>query len=181
MDTSGCCTTQQQIKIIETYFDTKSVLLTLQQRREDFYSEFKGTPWGFPPENHAVFQKKLAFWEHKFCGSSMMTLSSFLTKFRSCKGKLIKIKQNEKHFEDVSQSIDNDLACWIWTIWTMLTTVAFVVHLLHLLSPDIWPRNVELTFYQVYCSCQNLSCIVAVSEELIFWQSSPQWFLSASA
>ena len=37
----------------------------------------------------------------------------------------------------------------------MLTTVAFVRHLLHLLSPQIWPPNVELTFYQVHCSCQK--------------------------
>ena len=63
------------------------------------------------PENqHTVFQKKLAFWEHQFWGSSMMTLSFFLTKFRSCRGKLIKINQNEKPFcEDISQMIENDL------------------------------------------------------------------------
>ena len=40
----------------------------------------------------------------------MMTLSSFLTKFRSCRGKLIKINQKEKPFcEDISQMIENDL------------------------------------------------------------------------
>ena len=62
------------------------------------------------PENqHFVFQKKLAFWEHQFWGSSMMTLSSFLSKFRSCRGKLIKINQNETPFcEDISQRIEND-------------------------------------------------------------------------
>ena len=59
------------------------------------------------------------------------------------------------------------LACQIWTIWTMLTTAAFVGHLLHFLSPEIWSPNVELSFYQVHCSYQNLSCIAAVSEELI--------------
>ena len=55
-----------------------------------------------------------------------MTLSSFLTKFRSCRGKLIKIKQNEKHFVKISvKGLKMTLACWTWTIWTMLTTVDF--------------------------------------------------------
>ena len=40
------------------------------------------------------------------------------------------------------------------------------------LPSEIWPPNVELSFYQVHCSCQNLSCIVAVSEELIWRQST---------
>ena len=92
-----------------------------------------------------------------------MTLSSFLTKFRSCRGKLIKIKQNEKHFVKISvKGLKMTLACWIWTIWKVLTTVAFVGHLLHFLSPAIWPPSVELSFYQVHCSCQNLSCIASV-------------------
>ena len=56
----------------------------------------------------------------------------------------------------------------------MSTTVAFVGHLLHLLAPEIWPPNVELSLYQVHCSCQNLSCIAAVSEELVLRQSTPQ-------
>ena len=82
---------------------------------------------GNPPENqHAVSHKKLAFREHQFWGSSIMNLSSFVTKFKSCRGKLIKIKQNEKSFcEDISQRIEMTLACWTWTIWTMLTTVDF--------------------------------------------------------
>ena len=127
------------------------------------------------PENqHAVSHKKLAYWENHFWESSMMTLSSFPIKFRSCRGKLIKIKQDEKRFVNISfKGLKMTLACWIWMIWTILTTVAFVWHLLHLLSPQIWPPNVELTFYQVHCSCQNLSCIAAVSEELILWQSTP--------
>ena len=135
-----------------------------------------------PPENqHAVSHKKLAYWENHFWGSSMMTLSSFPTKFRSCRGKLIKIKQNEKHFVKISiKGLKMTLACWIWMIWTMSTTAAFVQHLLHLLSSKIWPPNVKLTFYQVHCSCQNLSCIAAVSEELILWQSTPRWFRSAA-
>ena len=44
----------------------------------------------------------------------------------------------------------------------------------------IWPPNVELSFCQVHCSCQNLSCIAAVSEELILWQSTSALFLSAA-
>ena len=43
------------------------------------------------PENqHALSHKKLAFPEHQSWGSFMMILSSLLTKFRSCRGKLIK-------------------------------------------------------------------------------------------
>ena len=128
-----------------------------------------------PPENQQVIShKKLAFQENP--------LSSFLTKFRFCRGKLIKIEQSEKNSLKISfKGLKMTLACWIRMIWTMSTTVAFVRHPLHLLSPKIWPSNVELTFYQVHCSCQNLSCIVAVSEELIFWQSVTQQFLSAAA
>ena len=45
-------------------------------------------------------------------------------------------------------------------------------HLSHFLFPEIWPPNVELSFHQVQCTCQNLSCIVVVSEELILQQST---------
>ena len=56
-----------------------------------------------------------------------MTLSSFLTKFRSCRGKLIKTKQNKKHFVKISfNGSKMTLACWILTIWMMSTTAAFV-------------------------------------------------------
>ena len=136
----------------------------------------------FPRKSFTIFHKKMTFREYQFLGFSMMTLISSLTKFRSCKGKLIKIKQNEKHFMKISvKGLKMTLACWIWTIWTMLTTVAFVRHLLQFLCPEIWPPNVELSFYQVDCSCQNLSCIASVSQELILWQSMPRWFLSAAA
>ena len=147
--------------------------------------------WGFQNlrERHEDFPRKstrhlsqLAFREHPFLGSSMMILISFLTKFRSCRGKLIKVKRNEKHFMKISvKGLKMTLACWIWAIWTMLTTVAFVGDLLHLLTPEIWPPNVELSFYQVHCSYQNLSCIASVSEEVILWQSMPRWFLSVVA
>ena len=41
-----------------------------------------------PPEyQHNVSHKKLAFREHQFWGSSIMTLTSPLTKFSSCRGK----------------------------------------------------------------------------------------------
>ena len=36
MDSTGHCTKQQRIKIIEAYFATKSVLLTQQECRKDF-------------------------------------------------------------------------------------------------------------------------------------------------
>ena len=44
-------------------------------------------------------------------------------------------------------------------------------HLPHFLSPEIWSPNVELSFCQVHCSWQNLSCIATVSEVLILRQS----------
>ena len=94
----------------------------LRERHEDF-----------PENQHAVLHKKLAFREHQFWGSFMMTLSTFLTKSRSCRGKLIKIKQNQKHIGKISVTVKGlkmTLACCIWRIWTMLTTVAFVGHLL---------------------------------------------------
>ena len=97
-----------------------------------------------------------------------MTLSSFLTKFRSCGGKLIKIKQKDKYFVKVSvKGLKMTLAYWIWTIWMTSTTAAFVGHLPHFLSSKIWPSNVKLYFYQVHCSWKNLSCISAVSDKLI--------------
>ena len=44
----------------------------------------------------------------------MMTLSSFLTKFRSARDKLIKIKQNEKHVVKMSvKGLKMTLADWI--------------------------------------------------------------------
>ena len=63
-----------------------------------------------PPENqHVVYHKKLMFRENYSWVSSIMTLSSFLTKFRSCRGKLIKIKQNDKTFcKDIIQRIENN-------------------------------------------------------------------------
>ena len=42
-----------------------------------------------PEKQQPLSHKKLAFPEHQYWGSSMMTLSSFVTKFRSCRGKLI--------------------------------------------------------------------------------------------
>ena len=96
----------------------------LRKRHEDF-----------PENQYTFFHKKLAFQEDQFWGFSMMTLSSFLTKFWSCRGKLIKIKQNKKHFVKISVNrLKMTLTCWIWT---MLTTVAFVGHLLHFLSQTL--------------------------------------------
>ena len=40
-------------------------------------------------------------------------------------------------------------------------------HLPHFLSPKIWLPNIELSFYQVQCSYQDLFCIAAVPEELV--------------
>ena len=103
----------------------------------------------------------------------MMTLSSFLTKFRSCRGKLIKIKPNEKSFcEDISQRIENDPGLLDLNDLNDVDHCGLCGHLLHFLSPETWPPNVELSICQVYCPCQNLSCIATVSEELSLWQST---------
>ena len=76
----------------------------------------------FPENQDAIFQKKLAFQEHQFWGSSMM--SSFLTKFKITKAlsfhKLFPYKiqifqrqtdqnkaERETFFEDISQRIEN--------------------------------------------------------------------------
>ena len=59
----------------------------------------------------------------------------------------------------------------LWPLWASTT----------LPSLEILLQSVELSFYQVHCSCQNLSCIATVSEELILWQSTPIWFLSTAA
>ena len=178
LDPSGRYTTQQPIKIIETYFTVKSVLLTQRQCKKDFgrnnvpdgrtiqrmVAKFRNSQrkwgrcsqrprsfivrhnsWGFQnlrerredfPRKSTRHLSQLAFREHQFLGSSMMILISFLTKFRSCRGKLIKVKQNEKHFVKISvKGLKMTLACWIWTIWTIMTTVVFVGDLLHFLTP----------------------------------------------
>ena len=48
-----------------------------------------------------------------------------------------------------------------------MNDVGLCGHQPHFRSSEIWPPNVELSFHQVHCSCQNLSCIATVSEELI--------------
>ena len=55
-----------------------------------------------------------------------------------------------------------------------MNDVGLCGHLPHFLSSEIWPSNVELSFQQVHCCCQNLSCIDAVLEELILRQSTPR-------
>ena len=123
-----------------------------------------------PPENqHSVSHKKLVFREHQFWGSSMMTLSSFLTKFWSCRGKLIKIKQNKKHFVKISVNrLKMTLTCWIWT---MLTTVAFVGHCytfclkrwIVLLSGTLFlPKSL------LHCRCVRRTDFVAKYASMIF-------------
>ena len=82
----------------------------------------------------------------------------------------------ETLYEDISQGFENDPGL------LDLNDLNDVDHrglcgasaLLHFLSSEIWPPNLEWSFYQVHCSCQNLSCIAAVSEELILWQSTPR-------
>ena len=123
-----------------------------------------------PPENqHSASHKKLVFQEHQFWGSSMMTLSSFLTKFWSCRGKLIKIKQNKKHFVKISVNrLKMTLTCWIWT---MLTTVAFVGHCytfclkrwIVLLSGTLFlPKSL------LHCRCVRRTDFVAKYASVIF-------------
>ena len=80
-----------------------------------------------PRNQHAVSHVKLALPEHQFWGSSIITLSYFLTKFRSCRGKLITIKQNEKHFVKISvKGLKMTLVCCIWFSLVTRLTVTWV-------------------------------------------------------
>ena len=107
-----------------------------------------------PRKSTRRLSQETLFRGHQFWGFSMMTLSSFLTKFRPYGSKLIKIKRKEKHLVKIFvKGLKMTLALWIWTIWTISTTVAFVGHLPHFLSPEIWPSNIKLSFYQVHCCC----------------------------
>ena len=112
------------------------------------YSEFTGTPWGIPQKTNTLSIKRYWHFENISFKDPLMTLISFLKKFRSCRDNLIKIKQKEKHFVKISaKGLKMTLDCWILTIWTIWTTVPFVGHLLHFLPADIWLPNVELSFY----------------------------------
>ena len=98
----------------------------------------------------------------------MITLSSFRTKFRSCGGKLIKIKQKEKHFVKISvKGLKMTLACWIWTIWTMSTTVAFVGHLPHFLLSEICHQMLN---------CLSIRYIVPAKISPAFLLCQKDWF-----
>ena len=56
-----------------------------------------------------------------------MTLSSFLTKFRPCSGKLITIKQNEEQFLKTSvKGLKIRMACCIWFSLVTRLTVTWV-------------------------------------------------------
>ena len=100
----------------------------------------------------------------------MMTLSSY--KIQTLQRQTDQNKAEQETFcEDISQRIENDPDL---LDGNDLNDVAVVEHLLLFLSPEIRLLNVDLSFYQVHCSCQNLPCIAAVLEELILWQSTPQ-------
>ena len=77
--------------------------------------------------------------------------------------------ERETFCEDISPRIENDPGLLDLNDLNDVDHYGICGHLPHFLSPEIWPSNVELSFYQIHCSCQNLSCISAVSEELILW------------
>ena len=91
----------------------------------------------------------------------------------------------ETFYEDISQKFENDPGL------LDLNDLNDVNHsglcgasatLLFCGASATLPVSQNLTtkpFYQVHCSCQNLTCIAAVSEKLILWQIMPQWFLLA--
>ena len=80
-----------------------------------------------PRKSTRRLSHEMAFREHQFWRSSIITLSSFLTKFRSCRGKLITIKQNEKHFVKISiKGLKMTLACCIWFSLVTRLTVTWV-------------------------------------------------------
>ena len=74
--------------------------------------------------------------------------------------------ERETFCEDIHQRIENDPGLLDLKDLNDVDHCGVCGHLPHFLSPEIWPSNVELSFYQIHCSCQNLSCISAVSEEL---------------
>ena len=131
-----------------------------------------------PPENqHAVSHKKLAYWENHFWESSMMTLSSFPIKFRSCRGKLIKIKQDEKRFVNISfKGLKMTLACWIWMIWTMLTTGLCAASATLAVSPNLatkcWIDFLSGTLFLpkslLHCRCVRRTDFMAKYTLIIF-------------
>ena len=212
-------TTQQQIKIIESYFAAKSVLLTHRQYRKDvgwnnvpngrtiqrLVAKFQKTgsvadahkgqdrlSFGIIPENiqslrkrHEDFPRKSTLCLSKETGilrTSVLRilhddLKLFLYKVQILQRQTDQNKAElETLYEDISQGFENDPGL------LDLNDLNDVDHrglcgasaLLHFLSSEIWPPNLEWSFYQVHCSCQNLSCIAAVSEELILWQSTPR-------
>ena len=86
----------------------------------------------------------------------------------------------ETFYEDISQKFENDPGL------LDLNDLNDVNHsglcgasatLLFCGASATLPVSQNLTtkpFYQVHCSCQNLTCIAAVSEKLILWQIMPQ-------
>ena len=108
-------------------------------------------------------------------------LKLFPHKFISCRGKLIKIKLNEKHFVKISvKGFKMILACWIWTIWTMLTIVAFVAYLLHFpVSRYVATKRwIVLLSGTLFLPKSLLHCRFVRRTDL--WQITPRWFLSAA-
>ena len=101
------------------FWETGSVVDTQKGQHRSLFCiitenfQMYGNAISNPSENqHVVPLKKLAFWEHRFWGSTMMTLSSFLTKFKSYRGELIEVKQNEKYFVKISVKGSN----WPWPV-----------------------------------------------------------------
>ena len=120
------------------------------------------------------FKKKAGILRTSFSRIFHDDLQLFLQNSDLAEANWTKQFRTRNHFVKKSvKGLKMTLTCWIWT---MLTTVDFVGHLLHFLSLKIWPPNVELSFCQVDCPCQNLSCIAAASKELILWQSTLRWF-----
>ena len=91
-------------------------------------------------------------------------LELFPYKIQICQRQADQNKAERETFcKDVSQRTENDPR------WLDLNDLNDVHHC----GPcgASAPRNIEFSFYQVHCPCQNLSRIAAVSEELILWQS----------
>ena len=79
-------------------------------------------------------------------------------------------KAERKTFcEDISQRIENDPGLLDLNDFNDVDHCGLCGVSATLPVSQTWSPNVELSFYQVHRSCQNLSCIAAVSEELILW------------
>ena len=175
---------QQRIKMIEAYFATKSVLLTQQNCRRDFGRS--NVP------NRRKIQRLMANFRETGSVADVIQRPQWSTSFKSLKSNkpgsfsilwrisfqnvsppaffLISLPPQDLNFvRKELNTIMEDPPNWcsrnntfLWGMACWFSGAGLCGYLPHFLSSEIWPPHVELSFYQVRCSCLNLSCIVVV-------------------